>query len=196
MIFVLLVLALLYISEHLHDSCGGKSYTAALVCYMLSVLWDFDSSSSRDVNWKPEIQFSVLKLKSVSISLATGFWILLLLSFLLRKLHKSYQMSDKVNSHICLLLCVYKSFHQTVKYCSQRNQILQDLTGLETKISMKASKTRTGFKPLFNNQNRFAKNLLTSLISNKVCRGLVVMRKYVWSFIVSFWSSFKIQKVN
>ena len=40
-------------------------------------------------------------------------------------------MSDKINSHICLMLSVYKSFHQTVKYGHQRKQILQDLTGLE-----------------------------------------------------------------
>ena len=37
-------------------------------------------------------------------------------------------MSDKINSHICLILSVYKSLHQTVKYGHQINQILQDLT--------------------------------------------------------------------
>jgi len=40
-------------------------------------------------------------------------------------------MSGKINSHICLMLSVYKSFRQTVKYGCQRNHILQDLTGLE-----------------------------------------------------------------
>ena len=44
---------------------------------------------------------------------------------------KYYHMSDKINSHICLMLSVYKSFHQTVKYRRRRNHILQDLTGLE-----------------------------------------------------------------
>jgi len=39
-------------------------------------------------------------------------------------------MSDKINSLICLMLSVYKSFHQMVKYSHQRNHILQDLTGL------------------------------------------------------------------
>jgi len=29
------------------------------------------------------------------------------------------------------MLSVYQSFHQTVQYDQQRNQILQDLTGLE-----------------------------------------------------------------
>jgi len=43
-------------------------------------------------------------------------------------LHKHYQMSDKINSHICLMLSVYKCFHQVVKY---GHQILQDLTGFE-----------------------------------------------------------------
>jgi len=50
-------------------------------------------------------------------------------------------VSGKINSHICLMLSVYKSFHQTVTYRRQRNHILQDLNGLEIKISMKASKT-------------------------------------------------------
>jgi len=40
-------------------------------------------------------------------------------------------MSDKINSHICLMLSVYKSFHQIVKYGCQRNHILQDLIELE-----------------------------------------------------------------
>ena len=74
-------------------------------------------------------------------------------------------MSGKINSHTCLMLTVYKSF-QTVKYGQQsssssylfdivyekqrnqknkRNHISQDLTGLEIKISMKASKTENRF---------------------------------------------------
>ena len=40
-------------------------------------------------------------------------------------------MLGKINSHICLMLSVYKTFHQTVKYGHQRNKILQDLIGLE-----------------------------------------------------------------
>jgi len=59
-------------------------------------------------------------------------------------------MSDNINSHSPLMLSVYKSFHETVKYGRQRNHILQDWTGLETKISTKASKTEnwlgTGFQ--------------------------------------------------
>jgi len=41
-------------------------------------------------------------------------------------------MSDKINSHICVMLSVYKTFLQTVKYDPQRNHILEDSTGLET----------------------------------------------------------------
>jgi len=44
---------------------------------------------------------------------------------------------------------VYESFHQTVKYGWQRNHILQDLTGLEIKIFMKASKTENQFQTDF-----------------------------------------------
>jgi len=40
-------------------------------------------------------------------------------------------MSSKINSHIWLMLSVYKSSHQAVKHGQQRNHILQDLTGLE-----------------------------------------------------------------
>jgi len=37
-------------------------------------------------------------------------------------------MSDKINSPLkfCLILNIYESFHQTVKYGQQRNLILQD----------------------------------------------------------------------
>ena len=52
-------------------------------------------------------------------------------SFFSRKLHKNYQISDKINSHIHLMLSVYKSFQETVKYGKPRNQILQDLTGIK-----------------------------------------------------------------
>jgi len=51
----------------------------------------------------PEI--SVPQPKTGSISLATGFQIYFL-SLSSRKLHKNYQMSDKINSHICLILRV------------------------------------------------------------------------------------------
>ena len=49
-------------------------------------------------------------------------------------------MSGKSNSHLCLMLNIYKSFHQMVKYGWQRNHISQDLTMLEILISIKASK--------------------------------------------------------
>src|SRR6218665_354939 len=61
-------------------------------------------------------------------------------------------MSDKINSHICLRLSVYKSFHQAVKYGHQRNHILQDLTRLKPYISMKARKTENHFETGFDNQ--------------------------------------------
>jgi len=61
---------------------------------------------------------------------------------------------------------VYKSFHQTVKYGQQRNRILQDLTGLEIKISMKASKTKNWFDTGFQQPKTGLpkKLVLTSLI--------------------------------
>jgi len=66
-------------------------------------------------------------------------------------------MSEKINSHICLMLSVCKSFHQMVKYCRQRNHILQDLTGLKIYISVKASKTKNRFHQFSTTENLFAK---------------------------------------
>jgi len=58
-------------------------------------------------------------------------------------------MSGKINSNFCLMLSVYKSFLQMVKYGQQRNHTLQDLTGLENKIYLKASKTENRFQTGF-----------------------------------------------
>jgi len=58
-------------------------------------------------------------------------------------------MLGKINSRICLMLNVYKSFHQTVKCGQQRNHILQDLTG--------PVKPKTSFQLVFNNQNPVCK---------------------------------------
>jgi len=69
-------------------------------------------------------------------------------------------MSDKINSHIFSVLSVYKSCPQTVKYGYQRNHILQDLTGLEIKISMKASKMENRFETGFQSpKTSFPKNI-------------------------------------
>ena len=57
-------------------------------------------------------------------------------------------------------------FHQTVKYGQQRNHLLQDLTGLEAYISMKASKTKNWFETGFQQPKSGlqTKPVLTSLI--------------------------------
>ena len=82
---------------------------------------------TRDVKRNPANRISVLETKFGSTHSANEIWI----SFSYRKLHKNYQMSGKTNSHIYLMLGVYKSFHQMVKYGRQSNYISQDLTGLE-----------------------------------------------------------------
>ena len=66
-------------------------------------------------------------------------------------------MAGKINSDICLMLSVYKSCHQTVKYGFQINHILQDLAGFEIQISMKTSETENQFKLVFNNRNPVCK---------------------------------------
>jgi len=80
-------------------------------------------------------------------------------------------MSDKINLHISLLLSVYKSSHQTVKYGHQRNNIYNNITGLEIKISMKSSKAKNRFEPGFQQPKTcLPKNLvLTSLLTTTTC---------------------------
>ena len=71
-------------------------------------LWRKLVEKIRNVNRTPEIR------KSVLFPWQPVFEFIYL-SFSSRRLHKNYQMSDKINSHICLILSVYKSFHRTVK---------------------------------------------------------------------------------
>jgi len=91
--------------------------------------WLFlDSVSCRDDKRNPENRISIIETKSDFTCLTNEIRIFFIF---VKKLHKNYQMSGKVNSHICLMLSVYKAFHQMVKYGHQRNQILQDLTEFE-----------------------------------------------------------------
>ena len=78
-------------------------------------------------------------------------------------------MSDQINSHICLLSSIYKSFHKTVKYDHQRDHILKDLTVLELKVPMKASKTKNRFETGFEQPKTSLPNrsVLTSLGATK-----------------------------
>jgi len=55
-----------------------------------------------------------------------------------------------------MLSCLQK-FSLNEKYGWQRNCILQDFTGLEILISMKANKTKNRFQTGFNNQNPVCK---------------------------------------
>ena len=84
---------------------------------------------ARDVNRKSAIRFSVLKPKTGSISLVTGLPIYF--SFSSRKLHKIYQMSDKISSHISLMLSFTKLFIRRSNVANKESHILQDLTGFE-----------------------------------------------------------------
>src|SRR6218665_1263714 len=57
-------------------------------------------------------------------------------------------MSDKINSHICLILSVYKSFHRTVKNGKETMYYKINL-GLKYKFSMMVSKIENRFKTGF-----------------------------------------------
>ena len=68
------------------------------------------------------------------------------------------------------MLTFYKSFHQTVNYGSQRNHIVQDLSELETKISMMASTSENRFEASIQQPKTGLpiKQVLTSLISRRL----------------------------
>jgi len=69
------------------------------------------------------------------------------------------------------MLSVYESFYQMVKYGQQRNHVLQDLTGLEISISMKASKTENQFETGFQQPKTGLprKSVLKSLVLRALC---------------------------
>jgi len=87
----------------------------------------YDSQLALGMLSKSKIRFSVSITENWFYFF--GIWLsnIFFPSFLSKKLHRNYQMSDKISSHICLMLSVYKGFHQTAK-CGSR--LLQDLTGL------------------------------------------------------------------
>src|SRR6218665_3256379 len=62
-----------------------------------------------DVKRNSENRLSVLETKS-GLHLPQTKFELIFLSFSSTKLHTNYQMSDKINSHICLMLSVLKVF--------------------------------------------------------------------------------------
>ena len=112
---------------------------------MQLIMWNI----TMDVEQNPENCISVVEMKSGSTYCQMKFTFF---SLSLKKLHTNYQMSGKINSHICLMLSVYKTFRQTVNYGRQRNKKLQDLglIELEIQIYMIASETKnrvvTGFQ--------------------------------------------------
>ena len=122
---------------------------------------------------KKESRFSVITPKTGSSSLAISFQIYFFLLFSSRKLHKNYQMPDKINSHICLMLNVEKNVHKTIKYGCQKHHILQDLTGLEIQILMRRPKNR---KPIW---NRFSTT--KTGCQKPVLTTLVIMFHSIWS---------------
>jgi len=103
-----------------------------------------NESTRVSVNTQTNVFARVVKQNPVLHLLQTKFEFTFL-SFSSRKLHKIIKCHRKL---ICLMLSVYESFHQEVKYGCERNHILQDLTGLEIYISMKASKNRN---PVYKN---------------------------------------------
>ena len=72
---------------------------------------------------------------------------LVFFSFSSRKLHKNYQMSGKLNSHICLMLSVSESFYQTSNMAGKEFIYCKIYLGLKYKFLWRP------VKPVFNNQN-------------------------------------------
>jgi len=63
-------------------------------------------------------------------------------------------MWDKINSHICLMLSAYKSFHQMVNMATKETIYYKNLTKLEIlnlqKNDINIPRTHTGIKPVLN----------------------------------------------
>jgi len=78
-----------------------------------------------------KIWISDLETKFVSTSSAKEIRIYFFCRFHQENYLKITICQIKINSQICLIMSIYESFHQKVKYGWQRNHILQDLTGLE-----------------------------------------------------------------
>ena len=79
-----------------------------------------------------ENQKSVIGSKTENQFYFFGNWFSnIFLSFSSKKLHKNYQMTDKISSLICVMLSVYEGLRQAVKCGQQRSHILQDSTGIE-----------------------------------------------------------------
>jgi len=122
-----------------------------------------------DVKRTPENRISVLETK-----LANEIWI----SFFHFRQGNYIEMTKcQIQLIHTLMLSVYKCFPSMVKYGWQRNHILQDLTGLEIYISMKAIKT--DFKPVFNNQNLASKK---SGINIPICELV-----FIWNPVCLMW---------
>jgi len=70
------------------------------------------------------------------------------------------------------MLSVYENFHETLKHARQGYHILQDLTGPEIEIFMKASKTENWFQTGFQQPKPSLQNtVLTSLAACKWKEG-------------------------
>ena len=95
-------------------------------------------------------------------------------------------MSHRINSHICLMLSVYKNFHHTVKYSCKWNHIFQGLTGLEIYISMKASKTKNRFEK----SSGFLKEGINIPNHNTIYPFLTVLHRWL---INCTWLGFRFQ---
>jgi len=104
------------------------------------------SIECRDVNRKMEILF-----ENWFYFFPTGLKIYFL-SFSSRKLHRNYQMSGKINWHICLILSVYKSFQKRSNMAGKEAIHYKIQLGLKYKCLWRRVKPKTGFKPVLNNQ--------------------------------------------
>jgi len=95
------------------------------------------------------------------------------LSFSSWKLHKSHQMSDKINSHILFNVeCLWR-FLGNGQIWPAKKPYYKDLLVLKFKFLWRAAKPKTGLKPVFNNQKLvWQKTELKSLDSTALTKWL------------------------
>jgi len=85
------------------------------------------------------------------------------------KFHKNYQLSAKINSQMCLMLSVYKSFHQKVKYGLPKKPYITRFNWVEIEFLCRSVKTALAVSNrVSTTKNRFTNKTYINIPNIKV----------------------------
>ena len=85
------------------------------------------------------------------------------------KFHKNYKLSDKINSQMCLMLSVYKSFHQKVKYGLPKKPYITRFNWVEIEFLCRSVKTALAVSNrVSTTKNRFTNKTYINIPNVKV----------------------------